>query len=372
MKLNNPFVISGYKGSEYFCDRVEETQKLCRAICNESNVTLISPRRYGKTGLIHHAFERLAAENGYETIYLDVFGTQNLAEFTAALAQAVIGRFDTPLEKMGDAAKQLVQMLRPTLSYDSVSGSPQLSVELSGEQLPKTLDQIFSYLKEHDRRTVIAIDEFQQINEYPEKGVEALLRSYVQFSPAQFIFAGSKQHLIRDMFTSPKKPFYQSTTLMPLGVISESSYYDFANGFFYNAGRKLSAEVFHALYERFDGVTWYLQAILWDFFASGDDVVDLRQLEEAIRARVQANEYDQQRLWGILPDGARRLLRAIAREGAVKAPQAGDFLRRHALRAASSVKTSLSMLIDKELVYQGDQGYIVYDWLLGEYLRNGN
>lgn len=342
---------------------------MCLAIRNESNVTLISPRRYGKTGLIRHAFERLAEADGYETIYLDIFGTQSLAEFTAALAQAVVGRLDTPLEKMGDAAKRLIQMLRPTLSYDSSSGSPQLSVSLSGELLPKTLDQIFSYLKEHDRRTVIAIDEFQQIREYPEKGVEAMLRSYMQFSPAQFIFAGSKQHLLRDMFTSPKKPFYQSTTMMPLGVIAEASYYDFANGFFRDAGRQLSAEVFHALYERFEGVTWYLQAILWDLYASGADVVDCRQVEEAVLGRVQANEYDQQRLLDILPDGARRLLRAIAHEGVVKAPQAGDFIRRHALRAASSVKTSLEMLMDKELVYQSERGYIVYDRFLGEYLR---
>ena len=370
MKLNNPFVISGYKGSEYFCDRKAETQKLCTAIRNESNVTLISPRRYGKTGLIHHAFERLAADDGYETIYLDIFGTQNLAEFTTALAQAVVGRLDTSLEKMGGAAKRLIQMLRPTLSYDASSGSPQLSVGLTGELLPKTLDEIFGYLKNHDRRTVIAIDEFQQIREYPERGVEALLRSYVQFSPAQFIFAGSKQHLLRDMFTSPKKPFYQSTTMMPLGVIAEPAYYDFANGFFREAGLKFSAEVFRALYERFEGVTWYLQAILWDLYASGVDVVDDRQVEEAIRGRVQTNEYDQQRLLDILPNGARRLLRAIAREGVVKSPQSGDFVRRHALRAASSVKTSLEMLVEKELVYQGGSGYIVYDRLLGEYLKS--
>lgn len=76
MKLNNPFVISGYNGPEYFCDRAEETRKLCTMICNESNVTLLSPRRYGKTGLIKHVFARLEKENGYETIYLDIFGTQ--------------------------------------------------------------------------------------------------------------------------------------------------------------------------------------------------------------------------------------------------------------------------------------------------------
>jgi len=370
MKLANPFVISGYKGKEYFCDRVAETEKLCSAIRNESHVTLVSPRRYGKTGLIRHVLEKLAEEDGFETLYLDIFDTQNLAEFTQALAQAVIGHLDSPLEKLGGAARRLVQSLRPVLSYDGVSGNPQLTVSLTGEQAPKTLSDIFEYIKAHEGRLVIAIDEFQQIREYPEKGVEAKLRSEIQFSPAQFIFSGSKQHIMREMFTSPRQPFYQSTTMMPLGVIGESAYYDFARRFFEATGRQLSQEVFHALYERFDGITWYVQAILWDFYASGGDIARLDQLDRAVAERVAANEYDRQQVLELLPDGARRLLRAVAREGVVREPQSGGFISRHKLRAASSVKTSLGLLTEKQLVSRETRGYVVYDRLLGEYLRH--
>ena len=55
-KLNNPFVVYGYKGAEYFCDRVSETEKIIKGLSNERNITLIAPRRIGKTGLIHHVF----------------------------------------------------------------------------------------------------------------------------------------------------------------------------------------------------------------------------------------------------------------------------------------------------------------------------
>lgn len=337
-------------------------------IRNESNVTLISPRRYGKTGLIQHAFECLQKE-GYTTIYLDVFGTQNLADFTNAFAQAVIGRLNTPLEKLGGAAKNLIQSLRPTLSYDGTTGSPQLSVAIAEDHVTATLEQIFEYLKRHAGRTVIAIDEFQQIREYPEQGVEALLRSHIQFSPAQFVFSGSRQHLMRDMFTSPRQPFYQSTTMMPIDVIEERPYYEFASRFFVQKGRTLAAEVFHALYERFEGITWYVQAILWDFYASGEDVVNLEQLDQAVDERVAANEYERQQILELLPDGARRLLRAVAKEGVVKEPQSGEFIRRYALRAASSVRTSLTMLLEKQLLYAGSHGFVVYDRFLGEYLK---
>ncbi len=369
MKLNNPFVLTGYHGPRYFCDRVAETKKLCTMIRNESNVTLLSPRRYGKTGLILNAFETLSKNHEYETIYVDVFGTQNLAEFTKVLATAVIGRLDTSLEKLKGAARRLIQGVRPALSYDEASGRPTLSFDVSAVQAEKTLGDVFAYLKERDRRIVVAIDEFQQICNYPEMGVEAILRGHVQFSPARFIFAGSKQHLMRDMFMSPKRPFCQSSGMMPLDVIAEGSYYDFASRFFCEAGRRLDREVFHELYGRFDGVTWYVQALLWDFYASGEDITSVGQLDEAVTQRVLANEYDQQRLLEILPKGARRLLKAVALEGKVKAPQGAQFIAKHGLRAASSVKTSLEMLLDKELLYRTTDGYVVYDKFLGEFLR---
>ena len=172
--------------------------------------------------------------------------------------------------------------MRPSLSYDEASGKPSLSFDISAVQADKTLEQIFKYLSEHERRTVIAIDEFQQICNYPEKGIEATLRSYVQFANARFIFAGSKQHLMRDMFTSPKRPFYQSTLMMPLDVIPEDAYYRFAERFFHEAGLGLERAVFHALYERFDGITWYMQALLWDFYADGGDVKEVQDRKSVV------------------------------------------------------------------------------------------
>ena len=56
MSNRNPFLTSGYESPEYFCDRVAETKDLIEALENDRNVTLMAPRRYGKTGLVENVF----------------------------------------------------------------------------------------------------------------------------------------------------------------------------------------------------------------------------------------------------------------------------------------------------------------------------
>ena len=77
MNINNPFLVRGYFSPEYFCDRVEETSKIVSSLENEGDVTLIAPRRYGKTGLIHNVFNQIKKDQ--TVVYLDIYATRNLA-----------------------------------------------------------------------------------------------------------------------------------------------------------------------------------------------------------------------------------------------------------------------------------------------------
>ena len=70
--LSNPFVISGYEGAEYFCDRKEETVRLTREIANGNNVALIATRRMGKSGLIEHYFSLPEIQEKYYTFFIDL------------------------------------------------------------------------------------------------------------------------------------------------------------------------------------------------------------------------------------------------------------------------------------------------------------
>ena len=83
MKPKNPFVSQGYISPEYFCDRQEETDLMLNHFENGRNITLVSPRRIGKTGLIKNLFYHIERQDRNAIcLYLDIYATKNLQDFT--------------------------------------------------------------------------------------------------------------------------------------------------------------------------------------------------------------------------------------------------------------------------------------------------
>ena len=193
--MNNPFLIVGYQGPEYFCDREKETEVILSALHNGRNITLVSPRRMGKTGLIKNVFYTLQEkEKNAKCFYLDIFSTQNLREFVALLGREILGKLDSLSQSTLKTLLSFFKSCRPVITMDELSGIPSVSLDIVPSKEEETLKEIFDYLRQSGRECYLAIDEFQQIMEYPEKGVEGLLRSYIQFLPnVHFIFSGSKK-----------------------------------------------------------------------------------------------------------------------------------------------------------------------------------
>ena len=366
MKLKNPFLTAGYAGEEYFCDRRRETAKMIAAFENDRNLTLIAPRRYGKTGLIKNALAKMPSE--FTGVYLDIFSIEDLASFTATFASAVAGALDTPVEKTLSAVARFFKSCRPTITPQE-DGMPRFSFDIAPSSAKATLDETFAYLKSKERRVVIAIDEFQQIAEFPERGVEAVLRSHIQFVPwVRFVFAGSRHHVMSEMFGSAKRPFYQSTEILSLGPIDPVEYEKFARGHFASRRCRVDSKVFRALYDRFDGITWYVQAVLNKVWEFGGGFTSLLQIDEAVDSLVEANSIVFHDLLRSQNEASRALLKAVAEEGCVASPTAGEFLSRHGFSSHSTVRSALKNLLDGDLLYQTDKGYVVYDRLFGMWL----
>lgn len=370
MKPNNPFLVTGYLSPEYFCDRRQETETMIRALYNGRNVTLIAPRRMGKTGLVKNVFYKLREqEPDTVTFYMDIYSTQSLGDFIRLFAGTVLGKLDSVPQKALARVGKFIKSCRPVFTFDELTGQPKVTIDIVPSSEEATLREIFDYLRSSEKRCYIAIDEFQQIAEYPEKGAEALLRSYIQFVPnINFIFAGSKQHIMQQMFHSAKRPFYQSTQTQVIDRIAREEYYRFAADFFTRQGRKLAEETFGYLYDAFDGHTWYIQVLLNRLYGYTGNP-DIGMADYAIGEVVAESTYTYENLLAAYPASNIRLLKAIAKAGCVREINSGDFITEYKLRAASSVNSALKRLIDREMVYKTVDGYIVYDRFMAIWLR---
>lgn len=370
-KPYNPFLIAGYHSPAYFCDRETETSKIITALENDRNISLLSPRRYGKTGLIKHVFYTITeTQPDAVCIYLDLFPTQNLNDFVKLLAESVLGKLDGKLETAIQKFASFFKSFRPTLTFDSLSGQPELSVKIDSESTQHSLREIFSYLQDSGKRCYIAIDEFQQITEYSDKGTEALLRSYIQFLPnVKFIFSGSRQHLMNEIFLSAKRPFYQSTQLMTLDVVNRDQYYRFALLHYQKAGLNLSEACFDTVYSLFEGHTWYIQAMLNRLYEYRRNIDDRTIVFEALYELIEENSYSYQELLHAYSSVQVSLLKAVAKEKIVAQINAGQFISKYGLKNVSSITRALSKLLEKELIYKSEKGYMVYDRFLGIWLQ---
>ena len=332
---------------------------------------MISPRKIGKTGLIRHTLNQIKQQNKDAVcIYVDIFHTCNLHDFIQALGRAIIEEKLSVSRGALDKVLKFFSLWRPTVSLDPVTGAPTISVTFERSDTEYTLKSIFEYLKNSGREVFIAIDEFQTIADYPEQGTEALLRSYIQFiHNAHFVFSGSKLHLMAEMFASPKRPFYQSTDTISLEPLHEEIYYDFASRFFKAKKGSIATDVFHQLYEQFDGYTWYMQSVLNRLYESEMHVTDYQQVRDTILGIITDKSSQYETLMNFLTSNQLQLLKAIALEGRVAQPQAHEFLQKYELPSASSIKKSLDVLKEKELVYKSQDGLMVYDRFLDLWLK---
>lgn len=372
MKPNNPFLVYGYNSPEYFCDREKETEKMISALKNERNLTLIAPRRMGKTGLIKNVFYQLKSEKKQDAayFYMDIYSTRDLKAFTQLLAQTVLGELDTLSQNILRQMTGFFKSCRPVISADERSGIPTVTLDFIPERAEQTLKEIFDYMAASKKSCYIAIDEFQQIMEYPEKGIEALLRSYIQFMPnVHFIFSGSKKHVMEEMFASAKRPFYQSTQIIILKEIPLENYYLFAQKFFAQVNRELPKEAFEYLYEMESGHTWYIQSILNRMYEKKMKRINIEMVNECVDDILNEMETIYQSNLTLLTNNQVELLKAIASEGSVKSLNSNDFIKKYHLKTPSSVNVALKSLINKELIYNTNEGYIVYDRFFGKWLK---
>ncbi len=371
----NPFILGHRISRPFFCDREQEEKMLISNVINGRNMVLISPRRMGKTSLVYVALHDSAEiEHEYLTFFFDILQTNSLAEFTFLLGKAIFDKLSRKSESGLRKFLAALTSIKGTFGFDPLSGTPTFNLQIGDIRNPEfTLEEIFGFIERSDRPVVVVIDEFQQISKYPEKNVEALLRSYIQrMTNASFIFAGSEKTLLQEMFISSNRPFFNSAEIMHLGPIPENIYVDFAQRMFAERNKTLEDTPLRWAFHLFNGNTFYLQRTMNGAFADTPEggVCKEEEVRRSIRGMLASNEVIYREILSNVTASQKAVILAIAGDKVAKSPTSGQFIKKHSLPSASSVQSALGILLKSGLIVKEEDGYRINDPLLRIFINN--
>ncbi len=371
--MQNPFLAKGYLSPMFFCDREKETEALLSNIQNGLDTTLISPRKFGKTGLILHTFYKVAEEKlPFSTLYVDIFATLSLKDFIKTLAEAILVEFPEKTS-IGNKFMALLKGYRPVITYDPVSGMPQVEFNFSApSEKEYTLKGLFAFLNSQKQHVVVAIDEFQQITTYPEKNVEALLRTYTQqMHNISFVYCGSKKSIMTQIFADVARPFYSSTRQLTLDKIDADKYAAFIREKF--APVQVDDEAMAYILEWTRRHTFYTQSLCNEIFKMKPRVVSIAVARKASREILETEVSNFLQIRNLITEQQWRLLIAIAKEQSVQSVTSAQFLAKYQLGSATNARRNLESLTEKELLLEtvglNERSYSVYNVFLSRWLE---
>ena len=300
--------------------------------------------------------------------------TSSLREFTYLLGREIYETLLPRSKKMTKLFLQTIKSISGKFGFDPMTNLPTFNIELGDIDRPEyTLDEIFRYLAAADRPCIVAIDEFQQVAKYPEKNIEALLRTHIQkIRNSNFIFAGSERHMMQEMFLSASRPFYHSADMLELKAIAPEIYIPFIVQHFESRERHIEAANVEKVYHLFKGHTYYIQKTFNEAFADTPEEGEctLETIKTAIDNMIAANDTIFREILSNIPEKQKELLYAIAKDGEAERITSAEFIKRHSLASASSVQSAVKKLLEKDIITEINKEFSLTDKLFAMWISN--
>ncbi|MBX2961252.1 MAG: ATP-binding protein [Cyclobacteriaceae bacterium] len=364
----NPFVVIGYRGNETFCDRENETRALIKNLKNGRNTCIISPRRLGKTALVYHVFANL---KDWVCVYVDLNLCNNLDDFLKSLASS--------LANIPSAHKfsflELLTSLKFSVEMDALTGQYSVGFNLvkPGDN-KKSVSELLKIIA-RQKNVVIALDEFQQILSFKEAQVEGWLRAEAQqHSSVRFIYSGSQQRVLHEMFGSNKRPFYHSAELMTLTCIPKDVYTAFIVDQFKKGKKSISKDVAGFIYDYCLGFTAYIQLVCNHLYDDTLRIIKEDSVLTTVGELLKQYEPFYLKLKKPLTDMQFKVLYAVAKLKKVYAITGNEFMSAAGITNPSSASKAVAALLKYDLIYtdtdeSGKEFYSIDDVLFLRWLE---
>ena len=364
----NPFKYGCVVAGENYCRRPELQRQLSELVKSGQNVVVQGPRRMGKTSLV---VETVKSLRGVTLLYVDLFSVRSVGEFCRKVvsATAKCGK-----RSFLERTAELVKGLRPVFSVDRDTGAPTISVDVKAARSVESVEEVMDMIAGHSaaKRLCVVFDEFQDVLDIPDSdAVLAALRSKIQFLPdTPFIFLGSVRNRMRDIFDSPKSPFFKSAISFGVERIDETAMTNFLIGRFKAGNRRIDRETVGRIMKAADFIPGDIQELCETTWLVTDDGqaisgADVSKGLEAVFARESRAFIST---FGKLTTVQANVLKGIAEPDHPKV-FSGEFMETYGIRNVGSISKALKRLIADEIIYEFNSEYLFENPFFREWVR---
>lgn len=364
----NPFTFGRAVTGPDFIDRERELDITMEAMLSGQSLLLYSPRRLGKTSLLLEAKRRLGRK--LDVSYVDLYPIVSRQRLAEEIAGAVARTsFRANISKITKSLTESLSSLRPRAIL-TTEGDVGVELILSEKNWKKEMVDALDFgeklSKKRKRRMVIIFDEFQEIRNLDGLELEKLMRSRFQHHKhASYVFCGSKQHILSEMFSDEARALYKFAKPLLLGPMEPAVLESFIEKRFAGAGGSIAKEVSTRVAEIGGGNPYNTQRICYEIWSLSNKADDSAIVDEAIGQIVEHSTPEFELIWEQVRGlDQRRLLLAIAQEGRVS--HGKDFIREHGLKTPGHVSKSLTLLQKKNLV---DEKGSIADIFFSEWIK---
>lgn len=371
---SNPFQFGVVIDDDAFCNRKQEIDFLKNQIKNGYSTWLFSPRRFGKTSLVEKVFRETDSAT---CIFVDLYNIKSLDDFSRKYSEVLaknLFNWKGDIKKLTGKLATNFKNLSPGVSFDEF-GNPGFTLHVNRIEQQADIETILEIPNkiqtQRGRCICIAFDEFQEITRIDSFLLNWMRSSFQRHQQVSYIFLGSKQSMMEDIFASARSPFYEFAVKMNLSVIGYDELFDFIKDKFEGYGLTIYDETIQSILEKSECQPHYTQffaSVVFDLIKRGNDQKSEGFEETWLKTVMHSQSDIFQDIYDQLTNAQRVVLQTLSKieDGGIFSEAAREKYR---LPASSTLSEALKALQKKALIYKSGERYsfsnpVLKEWLL--------
>lgn len=372
--MSNPFVFGRVVDEKNFCNRRAEIKELSRNIINGYSVWLFAPRRYGKSSLIKQVYKIIPGK--IKTVYFDFYNIKSIDDFARKYSNVLakeLFNWKDDVKNLSQKLGKYLKSLQPQLSFDTTA-SPSILLNnkeiIEQSNIEEVLNLPEKLAIEQNIQICVAFDEFQEISRIDKFLINWMRSTFQNQKRVSYVFLGSKQSLMQDIFTNVNSPFYEYAKKMEIGKIENEELYNFISKKFNEAGLDICSTTINDILEYSNlhpHFTQYFASVVFDVIKDGEDENDVNFKINWMNKIINSQSVIFQNIFDQLNNNQRKIIIAIA--NLTEELYSENTKKEFGLPSSSTISTNIVSLMSKDLINKDKGKYIISNPVFAEWLK---